>query len=267
MPASEHRLGGAGPVLTDRLDSQKIALLLDVDGTLIEIAATPQEVHVPPSLKHTLSRLRDQLGGALCLVSGRPIADLDGLFAPLRVPIVGGHGAENRLTADGSITHARAAPLDPDLKRRLLTIAADTPGIIAENKEYSLALHYRLVPEQEKFVRAEIARVCAACPPGAVEVLPGKSVFEVKPRAFNKGTAVQALMRKAPFKGRVPIFIGDDVTDESVFAVLPHLGGRGYSVGRELNGAVDYFGTPREVRHWLYELLRSGATAREGEFA
>ncbi|HEX2216039.1 MAG TPA: trehalose-phosphatase, partial [Xanthobacteraceae bacterium] len=183
--------------------------MLDVDGTLIEIAATPQEVHVPPSLKHTLSRLRDCLSGALCLVSGRPLADLDAMFAPLWVPIIAGHGAENRLTPDGLIARAKAAPLDPALKRRLLTIATDTPGVLAENKEYSIALHYRLAPELERTVFDEITRVCAEWPVDAVEILPGKAVFEVKPRAFSKGSAVQALMQQKPFTGRRPVFIGD----------------------------------------------------------
>src|SRR4051812_3730832 len=114
MPLSERRLGGAGPTRTDAFDLDRVALLLDVDGTLIEIAATPQEVHVPPSLKHTLSRLRDRLSGALCLVSGRPIADLDHLFSPLQIAIVGGHGAESRLSPRGAITHSDAAPLDPE---------------------------------------------------------------------------------------------------------------------------------------------------------
>lgn len=240
-------------------------MLLDVDGTLIEIAATPQEVHVPPSLKQTLGLLRDRLSGALCLVSGRPMADLDVLFEPLRLPLIGGHGAENRLTPEGLVARAKAAPLDRELKRRLLAIATDTPGIIAENKEYSLALHYRLAPEQEKFVHSAITRICAEWPPDTVEILPGKSVFEVKPRAFNKGSAVRALMQHAPFHGRRPIFIGDDVTDESVFAVLPEFDGLGFSVGRELKGAQGYFATPREVRHWLYELLQNGARADAGE--
>jgi trehalose 6-phosphate phosphatase len=242
------------PTRADNLDPDRIAVLLDVDGTLIEFAPTPQEVHVPPSLKHTLSRLRDRLSGALCLVSGRPLADLDRLFAPLRVPCIGGHGAENRLTPEGLIARAKTPPIDPLLRKRLLAIATETPGVLAEGKEYSLALHYRLAPEQEEFVRGEIARIIADFPADAVEVLPGKSVFEVKPRAFNKGVALQALMKVAPFKGRQPIFMGDDVTDESAFAVLGEFGGLGFSVGRELAYTQGMFATPREVRHWLYEL-------------
>jgi trehalose 6-phosphate phosphatase len=105
-------------------------------------------------------------------------------------------------------------------------------------------------------VADEIARICAHWPGDAIEVLPGKAVFEVKPRAFNKGVGVRALMQHPPFKGRRPIFIGDDVTDESAFGVLPEFDGRGYSVGRSLAGTHGYFATPREVRHWLYGLLQ-----------
>jgi trehalose 6-phosphate phosphatase len=250
------RSNDAGPVIVGHFDPRQIAVLLDVDGTLIEIAATPQEVHVPPTLKHTLSRLRDRLSGALCLVSGRPLTDLDRLFQPLYVPCVGGHGAENRLSRDGEIVESATPPLHAAFKRQLIGIADDTPGIIAEDKKHSLALHYRLVPNSERSVRERIASICEAWPDEEVEVLPGKAVFEVKPRAFNKGVAVQELMTREPFKGRRPIFIGDDVTDESVFAVLPEFDGLGFSVGRELAGAQGYFATPREVRHWLYDLMQ-----------
>lgn len=238
------------------LNLDEIAVLLDIDGTLIELGPTPQEVHVPPSLKHVLSRLRDRLGGALALVSGRPLADIDQLFAPLRVAAVGGHGAENRLIAGGEADRKRVVPLDPDLRRRLLAIAADTPGVLAEDKGYSIALHYRLAPESERHVRDEIRSTCAAFPHLPMEVLPGKSMFEVKPPVFNKGMAVRELMQQAPFRGRRPIFIGDDVTDEYVFRVMPEFDGLSLSVGRRFPGTQGMFATPREVRHWLYGLMQ-----------
>ncbi|BAT60171.1 trehalose-6-phosphate phosphatase [Variibacter gotjawalensis] len=246
------------PMSADDFDHAANAILLDVDGTLIEFGPTPLDVHVPPSLKHTLSKLRDKLGGALCLVSGRPLEHLDILFSPLNVACIGGHGAENRL-APGQVLSATAAPIDPELRNRLLGIATNTPGVLAEGKKYSLALHYRLAPEQEEYIRSEIERICADFPADAVEVLPGKAVFEIKPRAFNKGVAVRALMEVPPFKGRKPIFLGDDVTDESVFSMLGEFNGIGYSVGRDLNFTEGTFATPREVRHWLYELQRGNA--------
>lgn len=247
------------PQAPNTLTLDTVAVLLDFDGTLVELKPTPQEVHVPPTLKHTLSRLLDRLDGAVCIVSGRPIADLDAKFDPLRLPIVGVHGAENRLGPSAEITRATVEPLDPALKQQLLAIAAANENILTENKEYSVALHYRLAPEMERVIFDRITEICAACPPDTIEVLPGKAVFEVKPRAFNKGVAVRDLMQHEPFRGRRPIFLGDDVTDESVFAVLPEFDGLGYSVGRELKGTHGMFATPREVRHWLYELMRDGA--------
>lgn len=236
------------------VDLDRTAILLDVDGTLIEIAETPMAVRVPPSLKHTLAKLRDRLGGALSLVSGRPVAQLDELFSPARLPIVGGHGAELRRAADAPVKRSGEGISD-GLRQALTRIAADTPGVLAETKSHSLALHYRLVPEQEASVLSRIKVVLAAHAEEPVEVLPGKSVFEVKPRAFDKGSAIRALMAEPPFAGRRPVFIGDDVTDQSALAVMPDFGGIGCSVGRKLRGATVYFATPREVRHWLFGLL------------
>jgi len=266
VPASgpgiaERRLAAAAPQRASGFDHATFAMLLDFDGTLVELKPTPQEVRVPASLKHTLSRLRDHLGGALSLVSGRPIADLDGFFAPLRLPIIGGHGAEQRLSAYGPLERSTVPPLDPSLRHGLIEIAARSDGILVENKEYSVALHYRLVPEMEQVIHAEILRLCAGWPAESIEILPGKAVFEIKPRAFNKGTAVEALMQRAPFAGRRPVFLGDDVTDETVFSILPKFDGLGFSVGRELAGTHGLFATPREVRHWLYELMMA-ATRR-----
>jgi trehalose 6-phosphate phosphatase len=260
MAVSENRMSETGPILAGDIDIAATAILLDVDGTLIEIAATPEAVRVPPSLVHTLARLRDKLEGALCLVSGRPIAVLDRLFSPLRVAIVGGHGAEARLSPHGMTVRSRVHPIDPELRQRLLAIAGDTPGLLAESKEYSVALHYRLAPELEHIVRDQVEALCDAYGHGAVEVLPGKSVFEVKPVGFNKGIAIREVMRHAPFAGRTPIFMGDDVTDESGFAAVGELGGLGFSVGRRLPKTKGLFGTPREVRSWLYALLRGPET-------
>lgn len=258
MSVAETRLSETGHVVSSDLDLDATAILLDVDGTLIEIAATPQEVRIPPTLRHILAKLRDRLSGALCLVSGRPITDLDRMFSPLQVAIVGGHGAETRLTPGGEIKDI-GPTLDAELRTQLLAVAACTPGLIAEEKKHSLALHYRLVPELEKLVWNEIHRVIAGRPPDAIEVLPGKAVFEVKPRAFSKGAGIRNLMRHEPFAGRRPIFVGDDVTDESALAVLPEFNGCGFSVGRKLRGAQGFFGTPREVRHWLYGFVGAGA--------
>jgi trehalose 6-phosphate phosphatase len=258
MNALEIRASDSGHAHPGHPNPATIAVLLDIDGTLIEIAPTPQEVRVPASLKHILGTLRNRMGGALALDSGRPLADIDRLFEPLRVAAVGGHGAENRLAADGDIDRSRVKPFDPELRRRLLAIAGATPGVLAEDKGYSIALHYRLAPDQEQRIRREINLLCSDLPHLKLEVLPGKSMFEIKPRTFNKGVAVRQLMKHPPFRGRRPIFFGDDVTDESVFQVMPEFDGLAFSVGRRFPGTNGYFATPREVRHWLYGFIGTG---------
>lgn len=248
------------PMLTtEMIDLDEVALLLDIDGTLLDFAPTPREVWVPPTLRKTLAGLLVRTGGAVALVSGRALADLDLLFAPLELPAIGGHGAELRPAAGASSDPNRTLGLDPRLKRRLATVAEIGPGVLLEDKGYSLALHYRLAPDKGEAVRKMVAAVCASFPELPLEVLPGKAVVEVKPRAFDKATAVAELMRIAPFAGRRPVFVGDDVTDERVFPVLPPLSGIGFSVGRKIDTADGCFATPADVRAWLDGLLQQQA--------
>jgi len=234
------------------LDPKQICLLLDFDGTLVDIAPTPDAVHVPEALCDALARLLPALGGALALVSGRPIADLDRRFSPLTLPIVGGHGAEMRVR-EGKIV-STVAPLRESLRRQLAEAQNLDPGIVVEDKGYSLALHYRKAPQCEEALRRHIDRVLAAFADETVEVLPGKALLEVKRPGVSKGEAVRMLMDHAPFAGRRPVFIGDDVTDESVFAALPDLGGKGYSVGRHFAGVTCVFDKPDDVRAALRRL-------------
>jgi trehalose 6-phosphate phosphatase len=230
---------------------QDCALLLDIDGTLLDIAPTPTEVIVPPTLPPTLSRLSELTTGAIAFVSGRRLSEIDFLFAPLKFAAVGGHGAQIR-PLEGPVRTGPAEPLDPALKRRLASIAALEPGLIAEDKGFSLALHFRQAPEKEDFVRAAVARICAT--ETGVEILRGKSVVEVKSAGFSKATAVRELMTTAPFTGRRPIFIGDDTTDEIVFPIIPGLNGVAFSVGRRIAGVAGYFESPDRVRRWLAEI-------------
>lgn len=237
-----------------------MAILLDVDGTILDIAPTPREVWVPPALCQTLSALLRRTGGALALVSGRSIPDLDLLFAPLRLPTIGGHGAEIRFSSYGEIDQRRAKPLADDLRRRVATIRSIGPGILVEDKGYGMAVHFRLAPELGPAVRERVAAICAELPPATLEILPGKAVIEIKSAGFNKGSAVRELMRRPPFADRRPIFVGDDKTDETAFAVLPALGGLGFSVGREVPGVAGYFDAPDDVRTWLQGLVEGDAT-------
>jgi trehalose 6-phosphate phosphatase len=212
-------------------------------------------VWVPPGLARTLNGLLAKTEGALALVSGRSLNDIDLIFAPEQFPAVGGHGAEMRISGDSETVATHAPPMDKELKRRLAAIAKLSPGILLEDKGYSLALHYRLAPHAEKAIYEAVSLIRADLPNAPIEVLPGKCVCEIKHSGFNKATGVLELMAHEPFKGRRPIFIGDDVTDESVFALMPDLGGLAFSVGRRAKGVADHFDEPRDVREWLARLL------------
>ena len=231
------------------------AVLLDIDGTLLDFAPTPREVWVPPGLAKTLHRLHQRTNGALALVSGRSLNDIDLIFAPDQFPAVGGHGAEMRLQADSEAVAAHAPPLDKELKRRLAAIARLSPGILLEDKGYSLALHFRLAPHAEKAIYEAVSLIRADLPNAPIEVLPGKSVCEIKHSGFTKASGVLELMTHEPFKGRRPFFIGDDVTDESVFAIMPDLDGLAFSVGRRAKGVAGHFDAPSDVREFLSHLL------------
>ncbi|HEU0082508.1 MAG TPA: trehalose-phosphatase [Bradyrhizobium sp.] len=231
------------------------ALLLDIDGTLLDFAPTPREVWVPPGLAKTMNRLLERTSGALALVSGRSLNDIDLIFAPTEFPAVGGHGAEMRLSTDSEAVAAHAPPMDKDLKKRLAAIAQLSPGILLEDKGYSLALHYRLAPHAEKAIYEAVSLIRADLPNAPIEVLPGKCVCEIKHSGFTKATGVRELMKHEPFRGRRPVFIGDDVTDETVFAIMPDLGGQAFSVGRRAHGVAGHFDEPRDVREWLGHLL------------
>jgi trehalose 6-phosphate phosphatase len=245
--------------LAQRLD--EYAILLDIDGTLLDLAPTPREVWVPPGLARTLNRLVEKTSGALALVSGRSLNDIDLIFAPEHFPAVGGHGAEMRLSTDSEAVAVHAPPMDKELKRRLAAIARLSPGILLEDKGYSLALHYRLAPHAERAIYEAISLIRADLPNAPIEVLPGKCVYEIKHSGFNKASGVTELMSHEPFKGRRPIFIGDDVTDESVFAIMSDFDGVAFSVGRRAQGVAGHFDEPRDVREWLARLVDGEAAA------
>ena len=231
-------------------DLRKCAILLDIDGTILDLAPSPQQVWVPTGLRQTLARLDALTGGALALVSGRSLHDIDLIFSPLELAAIGGHGAEFRAVAN-TVPVTRTRPLSTSLKRKLAGISELGPGILAEDKGYSLALHYRLAPEKGDAVRAAVDKICAELPPETIETLPGKLVLEIKPAGVNKANAVCELMNCAPFTDRKPIFIGDDTTDEPVFGAIGQFGGLGFSVGRVVPDANGHFERPESVRAWL----------------
>ena len=183
----------------------ELAILLDIDGTLLDLMPTPREVWVPPGLTKTLNRLAERTNGAMALVSGRSLNDIDLIFAPDQFPAVGGHGAEMRIEPDSDSVAAHAPPMDKELKRRLAAIAKLSPGILLEDKGYSLALHYRLAPHAEKAIYAAVSLIRADLPNAPIEVLPGKCVCEIKHSGFTKASGVRELMTREHFKGRRPL--------------------------------------------------------------
>ncbi|MEI9994181.1 MAG: trehalose-phosphatase [Rhizomicrobium sp.] len=238
------------------LDLDRTALFLDIDGTLLDIALTPESVRVPHMLVDDLARLRARCDGALALVSGRTLEDIDRLFAPLRLPAAGAHGTQVRPDPNAPIGHL-TRPIPAELRAEFAALA-DRPGMFIEDKEVTLALHYRLLVDAT-LPAARVAEVEAAAARAGFSLLHGKKVLELKPAGTDKGTALRTFMTKPPFAGRVPLFAGDDVTDGYAFAVLESLGGLGISVGRPFPGAAYQAADPEALRQWLHGLLEPQA--------
>lgn len=203
------------------------ALFLDFDGTLVELAAQPEAVVIPSSLAGTLADLYVHLGGALALVSGRRLLDLDAFLAPLQLPCAVEHGAQRR-SAEGLVISAPSA----DMRHVLLAaegLLAKHPALRLEEKNLALSLHYRQAPELEalclRVMQAAVQRS------SGLELIQGKCVIDLKPAGVSKGTAIAAFMAEAPFSGRTPIFAGDDVTDETGFEQVQRMGGHAVKVG------------------------------------
>jgi trehalose 6-phosphate phosphatase len=226
------------------------AFFLDVDGTLLEYAAHPQQVRVEAELIEVLRRLHAATDGAVALVSGRSVEDIDRLFAPLAFPAAGQHGTERR-AADGKM-HRHTPPLD-DLGRaaaRIVRLTAAHAGLVFENKGMALALHYRQAPALRALAEREMRAIAAALG-DAFELQTGKFVVEVKPSGKNKGTAIAEFAAEPPFAGRCPVFIGDDLTDEPAFDVVNRAGGHSVKVGPGITRARWHLFDAAAVRGWL----------------
>lgn len=240
------------------IDPRTTAIFLDIDGTLLDIAPTPLEVKVSDALRATLASLSRMFQGAVAFVSGRPIAEMDRLFDPLRLAAVGGHGAEIRYAPGGEIRRSEIATLDEDLRAEFSRIGRIGDGVIVEDKGYSLAIHFRLAPQLGGEIMKSVAAVCKDDRCSALEILPGKAVVEIKPGGYDKGTGLREMMSVRPFTGRTPIFVGDDVTDSAAFAVLQDFAGTGFSVGGVVPGTSFNFDGPQDVRGWLRHLSEAG---------
>jgi trehalose 6-phosphate phosphatase len=225
------------------------ALFLDFDGTLVEIAPAPGLVQVPAELPHLLGEVSDRLGGAVAVVSGRPLDELANMIAPFAGAIAGQHGLERRLV-DGSLTRCRAPPKLAEARSALGEFAAWHDGVVLEDKGGSLALHYRQAPAARASCRTLVRRL-ALQSGGALAALDGKMVIELMPRSGGKGRAIADFLAHPPFHGRLPVFIGDDTTDEDGFAVVNRLGGISVHVGGGATIARHNLATVGDVWAWL----------------
>jgi trehalose 6-phosphate phosphatase len=230
---SDHPVTDARQPLTLPLTAEGwadgLAVFLDVDGTLLEIAGAPDEVLVPARLLDILDRLHRRLGGAVALISGRRIAGLDRLLPVTGLPAAGLHGLERR-RSDGVVVRGATEGLPEAARRTLADLATTHRGVLIEDKGVAVAVHYRAAPEAEAAVRSCVGALMAEHAEN-FELLDGKMVLEIRPRGRHKGDAVASFMAEPPFRGRQPVFVGDDVTDEDGFEAVNRLGGWSVRVG------------------------------------
>jgi len=226
------------------------ALFLDFDGTLTELAETPDAIQVAPHLPQLLERLRSRLGGRLAIVSGRSIADLERYVEIAGIPFSGSHGLELRL-GDGTLVPLHAPRGLDDVRDRVRRFAGERAGLLVEDKPAGVALHFRRAPEAAPAVAEFMEQLARE---SELVVQRGSMVVELRPPGADKGDAVRALMREEPFVGARPVFVGDDLTDEHAFAAVTEMGGAGVLVGPLRETAALYrLPSVAGVAEWLTE--------------
>lgn len=231
------------------------AVFLDIDGTLLDLAPAPNRVRVDPGLAQLLPAVRRHLGGALALITGRSITDADRLFPGMRMSIAGQHGCERR-DAKGTLhLHARGGGTLQRLRALFTEFAETHEGLMLEDKGATLALHYRKAPQLASHVHRTLKETVEAEGATDYSLQPGKRILEIRPDDRDKGTAIRDFMGERPFRGRCPVFIGDDRSDEHGFAVVDALGGWSVKVGRGRTRARYRLADVMAVRGWLAELV------------
>lgn len=225
------------------------ALFLDVDGTLLDVAPVPNGVIVPHGLIRDLEQLHAALGGALALITGRSISDVDRLFSPLRLPVAGQHGAELRVCARGAVMPVAPAIPPPEWRARLNMLARQYRDLLVEDKGLTIAVHYRNNPAAAQHVDEMLEQLTIE--DGRFVVQRGDQVSELRPRDITKGTALTTMMGQEKFRGRTPMMVGNDQADEDAYEAAFSLGGKGLRVGQGVGGGGHDFAAPEAVRHWL----------------
>jgi trehalose 6-phosphate phosphatase len=228
------------------------ALLLDLDGTLLDIAPTPDAVRVPSGLPETLRRLREQLDGALAIITGRPVEQVDALLPGVPYAVAGEHGGAIRFAPSAAVERAALPPLPAGWLSAAAALVAAHPGTLLEEKARGFALHYRLAPEAGLALERGLRKLLGG--QETHRLLPAHMAFEVRPRGADKGTAVAAVLARAPFAGRMPVYVGDDVTDEDAIRAAEARGGVGLRV-------AEAFGDAAGVRAWLARLAGEALAA------
>jgi len=251
-PEPKHQDKIAGEFSLLPKDAAHWSLFLDLDGTLIDIADVPDDVTVPEELPPLLDRLSRHLDGALAVISGRPIGDIDRLFAPYKFAAAGLHGLQLRLPNGDAVVTGKRDDIDA-LRSRAESLVQSLPGIMLEDKGTTLALHYRAAPQHREALHKGAAALIAQRPD--LHLLSGKMVLEIKPRDVAKGYAVKRFTALPPFADRTPVFVGDDVTDRDGFKAVRELGGRAVLVGDpKMAAACLVLPNPGAVRAWLARL-------------
>lgn len=235
------------------------AFFFDVDGTLLAIATTPAGVVVDDRLKQTLGQLATAAEGAVAFISGRPIAEVDRLFAPLRLPTAGQHGIERRDKAGKLRRYAKPSRHIAAIEARLAPLAARHPGLLLEAKGYTLAVHYRQVPSLGGYLHRLLRELVNSA--ADLRLQRGKMVLEIVPVGSDKGTTIMKFMSEPPFRGKIPVFLGDDVTDEYGFAAVNELGGHSIKVGPGRSAARWRLPNVHAVRAWLEQCADTLAAA------
>lgn len=256
-PAPRHETFSTSEALDEiRADPDGWAVFLDIDGCLLDLAPTPDSIVVPEGLATDIDRLSKRLGGAVAMVTGRALIYADALFKPFVFPIAGLHGAEMR-GPDGSRIFAETPPEFERLKEILVRDTADMPGVLIEDKGAAVAAHYRLAPQFEEVLGERMSAFAKAAGSGWALQL-GKMVYEIRPSRASKGDAVERFLREPPFLDRLPLAMGDDLTDESMFAVVNARGGHSIRVGRleASTCALSTISSPADVREAIARLSK-----------